>query len=182
MKYNLDWLLNATATKQKLKYLYFWGHRPAPNNEITASCFSQWWDGHPFESEGIIYLTAEHYMMAAKAQLFGDYKIYEAILTAETPGKAKALGRQVKNFDFNVWVSNRCEIVTKGNYLKFSQHEELKRFLLNTNNRVLVEASPVDRVWGIGLVKDDPNASAPALWQGENLLGFCLMEARDLLI
>lgn len=181
MKYHLDWLLAKNSSNQRLKYLYFWGHRPALNNEITASCFSQWWAGHPFESEGVVYQTAEHYMMAEKALLFNDHKIFEAIITAETPGKAKALGRQVKNFDLNIWIANRCKIVVQGNLLKFAQHESLKRFILQTHDRILVEASPVDNIWGIGLAKDDPKAMIPEQWEGENLLGFCLMEVRDLL-
>lgn len=181
MKYNLEWLLAQNSSAKRQKYLYFWGHQPTMNNEITASCFSQWWAGHPFESEGIVYQTAEHYMMAKKAQLFGDDVLFDAIIAAQKPGKAKALGRQVKGFDFHTWTANRCEIVVQGNLLKFAQHEALKRFLLQTYDRILVEASPVDNIWGIGLAKDDPKVLDPAQWEGENWLGFCLMEVRDLL-
>lgn len=179
MQYNLNWLLEINRSSESLKYLYFWGHQSAKNGAITSTCFSQWWPGHPFESEGKTYLTGEHYMMAEKARLFGDIEIYKAIIAADTPGKAKALGRQVKNFDFELWKQHRCDIVIRGNHLKFTQHEELKTFLLNTKDRVLVEASLLDSIWGIGLTKDDPKATQPEQWQGENLLGFCLMEVRD---
>jgi ribA/ribD-fused uncharacterized protein len=69
--------------------------------------------------------------------------------------------------------------VVEGNLHKFSQDENLKEFLLNTNERILVEASPMDKIWGIGLAADHPNIENPILWKGENLLGFALMEVRD---
>lgn len=120
-------------------------------------------------------------MMASKARLFGDVSIAEKVLDAPGPKEAKALGRQVSGFDNSVWEQNRTEIVVKGNYQKFRSNKELADFLLATSGKVLVEASPVDRVWGIGLNAHDPNASNPLRWRGENLLGFALMEVRDLL-
>ena len=129
----------------------------------------------------IVYQTAEHYMMAEKARLFGNDTLIKTILNADNPGKAKKLGREVVGFDEQVWKKERTAIVVRGNHAKFSQNPELCEFLLNTGERVLVEASPRDRVWGIGLTKDDPQASSPENWQGLNLLGFALMEVRDLL-
>lgn len=140
---------------------------------------SQWWEGHPFEEEGVLYRTAEHYMMAGKACLFEDQEIREKILNAPTPGEAKKLGRAVRNFEQAKWNAHRCDIVIQGNYLKFSQHPDLRAYLLQTQSRVIVEASPVDQIWGIGLTKDDPQAHNPHSWKGPNLLGFCLMEVRD---
>jgi ribA/ribD-fused uncharacterized protein len=178
MKYTRNWLI-ATATEQT-EYLLFWGHKPSVDGSITKSCFSQWWES-PFIVEGRTYPTAEHWMMAGKAQLFGDYDILEEIFKTESPAKAKALGRHVRNFDHGVWSEKCGEIVVQGNFYKFSQHPQLKHFLLATGHKIIVEASPVDRIWGIGLAQDSPNATQPHNWKGENLLGFALMEVRDIL-
>ena len=119
--------------------------------------------------------------MAEKAKLFGDNGSAKRIVAAGNPGEAKKLGREVKGFEENRWFQHRFEIVVKGNLAKFSQNSELMEFLLNTGNRVLVEASPADKVWGIGLASHDPLAKNPNFWKGLNLLGFALMEVRDLL-
>lgn len=162
------------------KYLFFWGHTKPKDGSIDKSCFSQWYEAG-FEINGIEYPTAEHYMMAEKARLFGDDEMLEQILSSVHPRKAKQLGREVKNYDEKRWREHRFEIVTTGNVAKFSQNEKLKTFLLNTGNRVLVEASPRDRIWGIGMGKSNPDVQNPAKWRGLNLLGFALMEARYLL-
>ncbi len=120
-------------------------------------------------------------MMASKARLFGDVSIAEQVLDASGPKEAKALGRKVSGFNNSIWEENRSQIVVKGNYHKFMSNQELADFLLATSGKVLVEASPVDRVWGIGLPAHDSNASNPLRWRGDNLLGFALMEVRDLL-
>ncbi|EBP1705225.1 NADAR family protein [Salmonella enterica] len=177
--YSLPALLSALDAGKKVKYLWFWGHQPAANNEITASCFSQWWQGSPFTYDGITYATAEHWMMAGKARLFNDSKTLARILAAATQAEAKKLGRQVTNFDEQRWQDCCFELVSEGNYHKFSQHSALKTFLLNTQPRILVEASPVDKIWGIGLAKDHPHAGVPSHWKGKNLLGFALMVVRD---
>ena len=116
--------------------------------------------------------------MASKAQVFGDAAARENILKSNNPGLAKKLGRMVEGFDESVWQQIRFECVVRANVLKFSQNAELKAFLLNTGCRVLVEASPVDSIWGIGLAADDPTCEDPNLWKGENLLGFALMQVR----
>jgi ribA/ribD-fused uncharacterized protein len=102
----------------------------------------------------------------------------EKILSASHPDVAKKLGREAKGFDEAKWVEHRFEIVVRGNEAKFGQNAALKQFLLNTGQRVLVEASPVDRVWGIGLAEDNPEAANPEQWPGLNLLGFALMKVR----
>lgn len=161
---------------EKLKYVFFWSHRPGKSG-VSASCFSQWYDAS-FVVDGQIYLTAEHYMMAEKAALFGDSETRAQVLLAPTPGAAKALGRGVVGFEEETWLEHRFAIVCRGNLAKFSQNRELGEFLIHTEARVLVEASPVDSVWGIGLAQDDEKIADPNLWPGLNLLGFALMEVR----
>lgn len=160
------------------KWLFFWGHTPAQDGSIGKSCFSQWREGHPFQDSGFIYRTAEHFMMAQKARLFGDSKALSAILHAESPALAKKIGRTVNGFSEAAWLDARWEIVVEGNLLKFSQHPDLKSFLLRTGDRILVEASPFDPIWGIGLASSDAGIENPAQRKGLNLLGFALMEIR----
>lgn len=178
MLYDNTWLLKKYETGERVKFLFFWGHHPAKDGSVTQSCFSQWWQA-PFETDGDTYLTAEHWMMAQKAKLFGDMETAGKILLAQTPAEAKKLGRLVQNFDPAVWDAHKCRIVEKGNYYKFSAYPALREFLLKTENRVLVEASPVDPVWGIGLTADHPGIENPFNWRGENLLGYALMQVRD---
>jgi len=175
--YDITWLLTSKRQSNQ-KFLMFWGHQPAENGEITKTCFSQWWLSS-FVHEGINYKTAEHWMMAKKAELFGDTTILAKILNAKTPAEAKKFGREVNHYDEDVWAKNRFEIVRQGNYLKFSQNEALMDYLLATGSRILVEASPVDPIWGIGLAHDHADASYPEKWKGLNLLGFALMQVRD---
>ena len=158
-------------------YLFFWGHHPPAGGGLGKGCLSQWWPA-PFTVDGIRYPTAEHFMMAGKALLFGDAEAAAQIARACHPGEAKALGRKVPGFDEQRWAAQCFGIVVAGNVAKFSQHPELGQFLLATGDRVLVEASPQDRVWGIGLAADDERAATPRTWQGLNLLGFALMEVR----
>jgi ribA/ribD-fused uncharacterized protein len=160
------------------KFLFFWGHQPSKDGIITKTCFSQWWVS-PFIVDDITYKTAEHWMMAKKAELFNDNEILEKIIQANSPAEAKKLGREVRNYDDALWLANRNEIVKQGNFYKFSQNSDLKAFLVNTKERVLVEASPVDAIWGIGMAADDKDVLNPEKWRGLNLLGFALMEVRD---
>lgn len=176
--YTLADLKTAYQRKEKLKYLYFWGHTPKHKNEIDKAIFSQWYPA-PFEIDGIRYATAEHYMMAEKARLFGADDIRRQIIASAHPKQAKDLGRQVIGFKNDIWNACRFDIVCEGNRAKFIQHPDLKRFLLGTGSRILVEASPVDAIWGIGLAQDDPRAQNPLQWRGLNLLGFALMKVRD---
>jgi len=139
---------------------------------------SQFWPA-PFVIDGLTYSTAEHWMMVQKAQLFNDEGAAAKALAARTPQAAKAVGRGVHGFSEVQWAAARYRIVVAGNAAKFSQHDDLRRYLLSTGNRVLVEASPLDRVWGIGLAAADDRATSPSRWRGMNLLGFALMEVRD---
>ncbi|TYB45268.1 NADAR family protein [Actinomadura chibensis] len=158
-----------------VEFLFFWGHR-----KRGPGYLSQWWPA-PFTVDGTVYATAEHYMMAEKARLFGDEETAAAIVAASHPSEAKDLGRRVRGFAEDAWRDARVGIVTRGNEAKFGQNEELRDYLVGTRNRVLVEASPLDRVWGIGLAADDPRAGRPSAWPGLNLLGFALMTVRETL-
>ncbi|MEM7104768.1 MAG: NADAR family protein [Bacteroidota bacterium] len=182
MHYDLDWLIDQANSGERIKYIFFWGHRPSADGSVTASCFSQWWTYHPFEHEDILYKSAEHWMMAGKARLFNDFDMLQLILECESPGEAKKLGRKVRNFDHVIWEKHRFEIVVEGNMHKFSQHDDIREFLINTGDRVIVEASPYDRIWGIGMSKNNENAPRPEKWRGLNLLGFALMVVRDRLM
>jgi ribA/ribD-fused uncharacterized protein len=162
---------------ETFKYVFFWGHQEGKRG-VSSSCFSQWYEA-PFAVDGQRYPTAEHFMMAEKAAPFGDQATRDAVLEAPNPGAAKALGRQVQAFDEAAWVEQRFSIVVRANRAKFSQNPELESFLRQTGSRFLVEASPVDRIWGIGLTRDDAKANDPNLWRGLNLLGFALMQVRD---
>ena len=160
-----------------MKYLFFWGHQPERDGSIGRGCLSQWWPC-TFDVEGQRFASAEHYMMWRKALLFDDTAVASRVLAASSPGEAKALGRVVSGFSAETWEAARLDIVIAGNLAKFGQNPPLASYLLATGSRVLVEASPLDRIWGIGLAADDPRALDPASWQGLNLLGEALMSVR----
>lgn len=174
-------LVKLTKRGVRPKYVFFWGHTPKVPGRVDQSCLSNWFPAK-FQIESTNYSTTEHYMMAEKALLFSDSEIREKILTAGSPGKAKAFGRQIRGFSEDVWVEHRFDIVVKGNYAKFHQNKELGKFLLETGTKVLVEASPHDRIWGIGMGREDSRAQDPMCWRGLNLLGFALMEVRARLL
>ena len=178
MKYSTEWLLDQLAQDARTKYLFFWGNQPSKDGTITKSCLSQWWMAD-FVVAGITYRSTEHWMMAEKARLFNDDKILARILAVKSSAEAKKLGREIQGFEPERWEARKVAIVIAGNLHKFGQHPNLAKFLLSTNDRVLVEASPVDTIWGIGLAADSALASNPACWLGPNLLGFALMEVRD---
>jgi hypothetical protein len=120
-------------------------------------------------------------MMAEKARLFGDEAALARVLAKDDPGAAKAAGRTVCGFDDVVWIRHRFDIVVRGNLAKFGEHPPLRDFLMATGDQILVEASPADPIWGIGLAAEDPRAQDPIRWQGLNLPGFALMTVRDAL-
>jgi ribA/ribD-fused uncharacterized protein len=167
----------AIAAGERVRFVFFWGHQDTADSK---ACLSQWFPS-PFTENEHTFATAEHYMMWRKAILFDDQRTAAKILAAGHPKQAKDLGRQVRNFDQATWEAQRTRIVVDGNTLKFSQHDDMRAFLLGTGDRVLVEASPLDRIWGIGLKEDDPRAEDPARWRGLNLLGFALGDVRNVL-
>ncbi|GAB3634686.1 NADAR family protein [Hymenobacter arcticus] len=178
LTYDLAWLIANFEKGKRAKFLFFWGHQRSKSGDLTAACFSQWWHS-PFVVDAVRYNTTEHWMMTQKALLFNDLEIAQQVTAAKSPAEAKALGRQVRQFDEATWNRQRMAVVVRGNLAKFQQHPNLQEFLLNTKERVLVEASPVDRIWGIGLAADSERAENPKQWAGLNLLGFALMEVRD---
>ena len=159
------------------RFLFFWGHQVPKDGRIDKGCFSQWYEAS-FIVGGERYRTAEHFMMAEKARLFGGELIRRRILDARTPGEAKKLGREIGGFDEAIWLRERFQVVVAANLAKFGQNAALRDFLVQTGDRVLVEASPVDSIWGIGLAADHLDAGRADQWPGLNLLGFALMEAR----
>ncbi len=140
--------------------------------------FSQWYPS-VFHCDGVKFYTAEQYMMVHKAILFKDLKMINKILKTKNPREQKALGRKVANFDANKWNNKAKEIVERGNYCKFSQNKDLKKILLDTYPKILVEASPYDKIWGIGLNEDDALRTKPENWPGTNWLGIVLTKVRN---
>ena len=163
-------LLAAINSGEQIQYIFFWN-----------GYLSNWFPAE-FEVDGINYPTLEHYFMAQKAKAFGDMKIYNQILTSKGPSEAKKLGRIVHEFDELIWDPLRKNIMITANLEKFSQNPHLEYDLLATDDAVLVEASPYDKIWGIGMGEYDPDVNDPTKWKGLNLLGFCLMEVRRRLL
>lgn len=178
--YSVKELIVQIAAGWQPKYVFFWSHEPTGNSPIGKWCLSQWFPA-ALVVDGITYPTAEHFMMAEKARLFGDEATLAQILQTSHPGAAKALGRQVQGFDEAVWTRHCFDIVVRGNQAKFGQNELLHTYLLNTNDKILVEASPTDTLWGVGLAEKDQRVYDPEQWRGSNLLGFALMKARTAL-
>lgn len=147
-------------------FTFFW-HGP----------FSQW-AIYPIEIDSVIYNCNEQYMMSEKARLFGDEEILERIMNASHPKTQKSLGRTVRCFDKNVWEANCREIVYMANLAKFTQHKNLKSILLNTGKTIIVEASPYDKIWGIGMPDTHPDVCDPTKWKGANWLGEAIMRVR----
>jgi ribA/ribD-fused uncharacterized protein len=180
VKYCREWLIEQIDCGKAFDYLLFYGHKESTDGSVTPSCLSQWYLA-PFEIDGVTYPTAEHYMMAEKARLFGDMQMLENILACKTPKEAKAFGRKVQNFDGEVWQKHSSGIVVKANLAKFSANSGFAEWLLATAPQVLVEASMWDKIWGIGMHAKAAGADDPKRWKGSNLLGFALMEVRDIL-
>jgi len=153
-------------------YVFFFG---------KADVFSNWHQAS-FDFRGVRFNCVEQFMMYSKAMLFGDQAVAANILATNDPKTQKALGRTVKGFDSTVWDAKCMSIVTVGCREKFRQNPSLLSALLATGDKVLVEASPYDKIWGIGLGENDPAAVHPEQWKGKNLLGKALVAAREVLV
>ena len=187
-KYDIDWLDSEIQSGTKFKYVTFWRADEGCENNM----FSQWYKKEPIPINGIQYDTAEQYMMAQKALLFGDLESYKKIMQEPDPSICKKLGRGVKGFDQQKWNKSFREILFHGNLSKLQSDIEIVDALLNTENAVLIEASPLDDIYGAGMSKNDLLNSdgslkvLPKSWhkagqtkQAENNLGFVLMAVRD---
>jgi len=140
--------------------------------------FSQW---HPsyFTINDTEFNCAEQFMMYNKALLFGDTKTAIKIMNTNSPSKQKGLGRQVANFNPDLWSNIADHIVYLGNLAKFGQNNFLLEVLINTGTTTLVEASPYDKIWGIGLDEEHAKITPAHEWQGENRLGKIITRVRD---
>ena len=164
-----------------MSFTFFW--KPHQEN----GDFSQWsthsFELHdfPFANEGetVLFDNAEQAMMVAKANTFNDYDIIPEMMSTDNPLEIKKLGRKVKNFDKMVWDKVARDIVYKINLAKFNQNTQLRDQLLKTEDSIIVEASPMDRIWGIGLSVKNPKSLDQTQWRGQNLLGKALMQVRD---
>lgn len=158
---------------EQMSFSLFWGV------DERYGSFCQWYQSE-FTMGEFTYKCAEQAMMAEKARTFGDGKILLEIMNyGHEPQYVKHLGRKVKNFDHFIWDSMRLEKVRDINYHKFTQNEDLKDILLSTGDSIIVEASPFDKIWGVGLSEHSSGVTVPTQWTGQNLLGEALMDVRD---
>lgn len=135
-----------------------------------------------FICDGMTYNCAEQYMMHKKALLFNDAETAKRVMETTNPYMHQQLGRKIKGFNQALWDANKERIVYEGNVARFNQSQECRDLLLSTGDKILVESSPVDRIWGIGLSKEDPRALDENQWRGQNLLGKILTRVRNELL
>lgn len=150
-------------------YAFFWGGWPSN------------WTISPFVIDDKHFNCVEQYMMYEKANCFNDLETAQMILMEKNPKNQKKLGREVKNYDDSVWDRVRYNVVLKGTVEKYHQNEQLKKKLFDTGDLIFVEASPYDRIWGVGLKETDPLILDEKNWKGLNLLGKAITEARAIL-
>lgn len=149
------------------------------NDPTGETDFLSNWYVSNFEMGGYSYFAMEQYIAHQKALTFGDLEIAEKVMASWDFEEMKALGRQVRNYDNQVWNGIRQIVVYEGLLAKFGQNSELKQKLLATGDALLAEAEEYDSIWGIGLAMEDENNQNPAAWNGQNLLGFALMQVRN---
>jgi len=167
-------LMNKRQTPGRITetHVFFW-----------SSIYSQWYTTpKQFIEDGITYTNAEKYMMVKKAKVFGATDILEQMLETDNPRVIKQLGRKIPNFTDAVWDQHKMDIVTQGNVLKFGQNPDLLEILKEHKDKIIVEASPQDPIWGIGMHWDNDLILDSKNWKGQNLLGECIMRARTILI
>ena len=150
------------------EFYFFWKHE-----------FGQWTLRDIYDPDGITYNCCEQYMMYKKAMLFADFDIAKKILEETDPSNQQKMGREINGFNIDMWDKHKVGIVWYGNYLKFSQHFDLNQRLQATGNKILIEASPYDLIWGIGIGAKDDKILDRANWIGKNLLGKVLMSVRS---
>jgi ribA/ribD-fused uncharacterized protein len=160
-------MIGNTMIDNTQKYYFFW-----------KGPLSQWKVSYFDDSDGVHYCCAEQYMMYKKALLFNDTETAQAIMNTSVPKEHQELGRQVKNFKQGVWDQHARDIVYDGNMLKFTQNPKLLKLLLATEDKILVEASPIDCIWGIGLNEGDAIHTHESEWLGKNWLGDVLTRVK----
>lgn len=165
------WRYGIMSTELTIRdgYALFWGQWPSN------------WERSSFTLDGKRYNCVEQYMMAEKARLFKDNRMLKNIMSSTEPRDQKRYGRLIKGFDERKWSSVRYNVVLRGTIEKYRQNKHLLAKLMETGNLTFVEASPNDKIWGIGMRSDDPNATHPGKWLGKNLLGKAITEAREIL-
>jgi ribA/ribD-fused uncharacterized protein len=164
-------LLGATIDLNCLN-IFFWG-----------GIFSQWAKSEFYDMDlDLTFNCAEQAMMYKKAMLFKDADAMATIHADKDPRNMKAIGRTIKNYDDALWTAHRYDIVRDINVLKFSQNTTFKDLLIMTDGFELVEASPEDKIWGVGLAENDPLIVDRTNWKGLNLLGQAITEARNKII
>ena len=176
LSYTLHTLINDCNHGKVPEFIPFYGHTNKRNDDrIGKECLSNFYPATitDFYTD-IQFPSVEHYMHYHKARRYGDFAKMAEILNTDNPYKAKALGRQVANFDEKDWAYFAPSVVYLGCVMKFSQHEALLQYMVSTMGAVFVEASPNDVIWGVGLAEDNPDIQNPLLWRGHNLLGFIL--------
>lgn len=139
--------------------------------------FSNWYLRY-MEVHAKKYNSVEQYMMYQKAILFGDEEIADAIMQTYSMSEIKALGRKVRNYDDKKWGEVRYDVVLTAVRAKFTQYDDLKEILLGTGDAEIVEASPYDKIWGIGTNRPH-EIMDKSKWKGQNLLGKALMQVRE---
>lgn len=153
------------------KYVFFWGTE-----------FSNWYPCQIIifdKGNKLEFRSSEQYFMWLKAKYFLDYETADKILKCITPKKAKQLGREVKNFDEGHWKIVRYQLMYEAIKQKFNQNKELYQKLMSYSGKTFVEASPEDKIWGIGMDENAEGIEDMQNWKGQNLLGFCLTKLRD---
>lgn len=161
-----------TAPSPDQDFVFFW--KPDQPNGYLGN-----WFNAPFHANGIHFYTSEHYMMYHKALLMGDQEIANAIIQNPDPSTAKKLGSRVKPWNEEIWIRERCRIMYEACYAKFSAHLGLRNLLIATGDAVIAEASPLDKIWGIGIGVTNKDSANPQQWKGLNLLGKVLMKVRE---
>ncbi|MFN7117076.1 MAG: NADAR family protein [Saprospiraceae bacterium] len=173
--YDISWLQKAIKKGEEFEYFYFWEF--ASFEKTGKHCFSIWHKS-PFTIDNLTYPTMQHYMMAHKALIFQDYDRFEKIMVAPTPREAQLLGDEIADIDFEHWAREQYDIAKEGNIHKFNQYPSFAAELLQTGNKILVEASLTDAIW----VKQDDSDDVELgyyNWISINLHGFVLMSVRE---
>lgn len=153
--------------------IFFWRQ-----NEIPFGVFCQWYPSRFTDQNGVEWQNMEQYIMGMKAELFKDQRSYDRIRRDSTPSKCKAVGRQVANFDEKIWKRKAPLLAYIGNCMKYEQNTKLRKILLSTRDQPLFEASPIDKIWGIGLDAKSAAECDPDDFPGTNLLGKALVKVR----